>query len=101
MKDGVRQTLHKPAYNVEEFYHREGVFQNIARHWLFERTTLTVIALNALWIWIDTDWNDAIVFTEAAAHFQIVEHFFCVYFAFEWTVRFLAFKEKRASLRDP
>merc|ERR1719512_101484 len=100
MREKVRAALIKPTYAVGDLYHDEGVFSEIARHSVFEKVTLAVIALNALWIWIDTDHNTAAVFTQAEPPFQVVEYSFCVYFALEWTIRFKAFKWKRHCFRD-
>jgi len=100
MKENVRKSLIKPTYNVANYYKAEGVFPDIARHDYFDKFTLVIITLNALWIWVDTDLNKAVVFTQAKAPFQIVEHIFCVYFSFEWTCRFLSFRRKRDGLRD-
>jgi len=49
---------------------------------------------------MDTDKNDAELFTEAAPIFQIMEHAFCIFFAFEWTVRFISFERKLNCFRD-
>lgn len=100
LKENVRRSLIRKPYNVCDFYHKEGVFQEIARNGIFEKATLSVIALNALWISIDTDMNHAAVLTEAQPVFQFVEYFFVLYFSFEWTARFLAFRLKRHCLRD-
>eukprot|EP00929_Paragymnodinium_shiwhaense_P041373 TRINITY_DN21486_c0_g1_i1.p1 TRINITY_DN21486_c0_g1~~TRINITY_DN21486_c0_g1_i1.p1 ORF type:complete len:772 (-),score=187.67 TRINITY_DN21486_c0_g1_i1:362-2677(-) len=100
MKEKLRKNLGVPEYNVADFYTKKGIWQMIARHHIFENTTLSVIALNALWIAIDTDNNDAELLLEAEPIFQFAENTFCTYFLFEWTVRFLSFKRKRDGLRD-
>lgn len=100
VKKMVKGNMQKPAYSVEGFYHSDGLWQLIARHPRFEQLTLGVIMLNAVWIAVDTDRNDAAALLDAEPIFQIAEHFFCVYFSFEWTVRFMAFKVKRDGLRD-
>mmetsp|Transcript_154857 Transcript_154857/g.288746 ORF Transcript_154857/g.288746 Transcript_154857/m.288746 type:complete len:733 (-) Transcript_154857:167-2365(-) len=100
MKEKLRAALHAPEYNVANFYHDTGIFQKIARSTLFDNFTLCVIFLNAIWIWIDTDYNDAEVLLEADIGFFLGENLFCVYFAFEWIVRFMAFKNKRNGLKD-
>merc|ERR1719210_1933512 len=100
MKEKIRNAAEKPKYDVVNFYHQKGIFQKIAKHPVFESVTLYVIALNALWISIDTDLNNATVLLEAHPVFQIVEQLFCMYFSFEWFVRFMSFKHKRSGLRD-
>eukprot|EP00931_Biecheleriopsis_adriatica_P038361 TRINITY_DN21983_c0_g1_i1.p1 TRINITY_DN21983_c0_g1~~TRINITY_DN21983_c0_g1_i1.p1 ORF type:complete len:635 (-),score=154.87 TRINITY_DN21983_c0_g1_i1:18-1922(-) len=100
MKRKVRQALLKPTYNVFDFYWETGCFQAIARSHYFENITLSVIGINALWIAVDTDVNDAETLVEAHIIFQIMENFFCTYFTFEWIVRFGAFRSKINCLRD-
>lgn len=100
MKEKVRANLCKPMHKVTDFYKESGVWQAIAKHYLFENFTLGVIAVNALWISIDTDMNDSELLLNAHPVFQVAENFFCGYFFIEWTVRFMAFKRKRDGLRD-
>mmetsp|Transcript_35355 Transcript_35355/g.77097 ORF Transcript_35355/g.77097 Transcript_35355/m.77097 type:complete len:726 (-) Transcript_35355:80-2257(-) len=100
MKAKVRLALMKPAYDVRDFYWTTGLWQKIARHTIFENTTLGIIAFNALWIAIDTDNNDSSSLLEAAPIFQVAEQLFCFYFSFEWFVRFKAFRVKRNGLKD-
>mmetsp|Transcript_95663 Transcript_95663/g.275643 ORF Transcript_95663/g.275643 Transcript_95663/m.275643 type:complete len:663 (+) Transcript_95663:105-2093(+) len=100
MKERIRNAVLREEYDVAQFYHKEGIWQAIARHGHFEKLTLFVIAMNALWIWVDTDLNSAEVLINAEPVFQIAEHCFCVYFSFEWTVRFKSFRVKRHGLRD-
>eukprot|EP00928_Gymnodinium_smaydae_P017746 TRINITY_DN16786_c0_g3_i1.p1 TRINITY_DN16786_c0_g3~~TRINITY_DN16786_c0_g3_i1.p1 ORF type:complete len:635 (-),score=171.35 TRINITY_DN16786_c0_g3_i1:81-1985(-) len=100
LKEKVRESVLRPAYSVCDLYHESGIFQSIARHQIFENVTLTVIFVNALWISVEMDYNEAEMLNDSPAFFQIVEHLFCAYFAFEWFVRFMAFKIKTSALRD-
>lgn len=100
MKQKIREAALQEEYDVANFYYQQGVWQYIARHSVFEKMTLAVIAFNALWISIDTECNGADVLLEAEEVFQIVEHGFCVYFSFEWYVRFKSFKVKRNGCKD-
>lgn len=100
MKDRVREALAKPEYNVANYYHDKGCCQAIARHQLFEYATLSVIAVNAVWISIDADYNHQDLLLDADPVFQIAENSFCAYFTFEWVVRFLSFRLKRDCLQD-
>jgi len=101
MKAKVRQAMLKPdPYTVFDFYHKTGIWQAIARSPLFENVTLAVISLNALWIAIDTDANDASALLDADPVFQIGEHFFCLYFSLEWFIRYMSFRRKRDGLKD-
>jgi len=100
VKNQIRLHIQKDEYDVCDFYHKTGFCQWLARHPRFEHVTLLVIGLNAAWIWIDTDLNPGAMLILAPPIFQVVEHFFCAYFAYEWTIRYGAFKKKRNCLRD-
>lgn len=100
LKEKLRQNMAKPAYDVRDFYWETGCAQKVARsHW-FEHITLAVIAFNALWIWIDTDYNHAEILLDAHPVFIAMENFFCVYFFMEWLFRWLSFKRKRDTVKD-
>jgi len=101
MKQKVReQMLKAEPYDVTKFYHKSGIWQRMAKAPLFEHITLSVICMNAIWIAVDTDWNDSTSLLEAEPIFQTGEQFFCFYFAFEWFVRFKAFRKKIYCLGD-
>jgi voltage-gated sodium channel len=100
MKQKARDALMKPPFNVYDYYHRQGCSQQVARNPAFENTTFFIIFLNALWIAVDIDNNDATLITEADPLFAIMEYAFCTYFSFEIIVRFLAFRRKKDCLKD-
>lgn len=100
MKQKVRENLTKHKVVVSDYYKEEGLFQFVARATWFEHITLSVIAINALWIAIDTDHNDAEMLLEAHIVFQVAEHLFCAFFTFEWTARFMSFEKKKNCCRD-
>jgi len=110
IKTNVRQTVagKKRAYNVLDLYHEEGIFQRIARSPAFDNITLAVIALNAVFMAVDTDWNkdrplesgDTKDLLSSDMFFFLMENGFCFYFTFELVIRFGAFAEKRNSLQD-
>jgi len=100
MKAKVRMNLFKEQYDVSKYYKKEGIWREIAMSQMFSNITLSVIALNAVWIGVDTDLNTAHVLFEAAVPFQLAEHCFCFFFSFEWFVRFKSFARKRNGLRD-
>lgn len=100
LKQNVRARMSKHTYSVKDHYKTEGICQQIARSNWFENLTLTIIAVNSLWIWIDTDNNDASIITEAKVEFQIAENLFCTFFTFEWLVRLFAFQRKVLALTD-
>lgn len=100
MKERLRNQIFKQEYNVADFYHKTGWCQCVARSNVFENTTLAVVLLNAAWIAVDTELNDAAVLLEAKPEFQVVEQAFCFYFTMELLVRFASFRDKRNCGRD-
>eukprot|EP00928_Gymnodinium_smaydae_P011598 TRINITY_DN14262_c0_g4_i1.p1 TRINITY_DN14262_c0_g4~~TRINITY_DN14262_c0_g4_i1.p1 ORF type:complete len:813 (-),score=191.96 TRINITY_DN14262_c0_g4_i1:85-2490(-) len=99
-KARVGRLITKSQYDVSLLYHETGWFRTLATNSAFENITLMVIAVNALWIAIDTDNNDATVLLEAEPIFIFADNFFCMYFSFEWFVRFMAFRRKRDGFKD-
>eukprot|EP00929_Paragymnodinium_shiwhaense_P120741 TRINITY_DN9276_c1_g1_i1.p1 TRINITY_DN9276_c1_g1~~TRINITY_DN9276_c1_g1_i1.p1 ORF type:complete len:531 (+),score=128.96 TRINITY_DN9276_c1_g1_i1:88-1680(+) len=100
-KQKALEALRKPEpYSVFMYYKTSGVWQFLAKHSLFENFTLFVIAVNALWMAIDTDLNDSDVLLKAHIVFIIAENFFCTYFFLEWVIRFMAFKHKTDCRKD-
>jgi len=59
-----------------------------------------VISLNSVYLGIDADYNSADSLVEADVFFIVSEVLFCVYFVFEWIVRFSAFQHKKDCLKD-
>jgi voltage-gated sodium channel len=103
IKDMVKERLETTeAYSVYNFYKDKEVSyaSRIAQHNIFENTTLAIISLNAVYIAIDTDWNKASSPEKVDWYFQAMEHFFCVYFTWEWIIRFVAFKRKQDCIKD-
>jgi len=101
MKERVRANLRDDApHNSEDHLQKTGLFQAIAKHWMFERSVLTVILLNVIWQAVDTDINQAEILLMAPTLFQVMEHLFTTFFALEWIIRFLALQRKSDGLRD-
>jgi voltage-gated sodium channel len=100
IKEKLKQNMEKKPYDVTDFYCKTGFAQQIARSWHFEVLTLCVICINAFWMAYDTDMNEKDVLIEAEPQFQVMEHFFCAYFSFEWVVRFISFESKSNCRRD-
>jgi len=101
IKEDIRNLLEKPvSRTTSQRYKKTGIWQKLAKHPLFDNITLGVIALNAAWMSIDTDWNKADTLPEADTLFQFMEHAFCTFFSAELFVRFMAFEDKRECLRD-
>jgi hypothetical protein len=58
------------------------------------------VCLNAIYLGIDSDYNDAANIYNANLVFLIISQFFCIYFTFEVVVRLLAFRNKCDSMKD-
>eukprot|EP00931_Biecheleriopsis_adriatica_P072583 TRINITY_DN4698_c0_g2_i1.p1 TRINITY_DN4698_c0_g2~~TRINITY_DN4698_c0_g2_i1.p1 ORF type:complete len:671 (+),score=122.21 TRINITY_DN4698_c0_g2_i1:102-2114(+) len=100
--EDVREHLSAPlhAFEVEELYHRSGMFQKIARSHLFQGAALGAIVLYTGWIGIDTDYNTASTLIEAPGIFIAVENLFCFFFTLEIVIRFCAYANKCAAFQD-
>ena len=72
----------------------------IVQHSCFERVSLLVICLNAVWIAVDIEINHAETLLQAGAGTIVVEALFLVYFAAELFIRFWAQQRKKALLKD-
>merc|ERR1712232_404226 len=68
--------------------------KSITQHTVFHATSSLVVALNAIWIAVDTDQNDVAVLYAAEMHVQVLEHTFCVFFLAELMLRFCSFPRK-------
>lgn len=88
------------AYDVTKFYKENSRVADLARSKSFEHTTLVIISINAVWIGVDTDWNNAADLNSAKLQFRVAENIFCIYFTAEVIIRFLAFARKCNACRD-
>jgi len=100
MREKARLALMRPQYNVFDHYHETGIFQRIARSPYFDSITIALVCLNAIWIAIEIDNNDASMLLDAPLYIIVVEMTFCTYFFFEVVIRFFAFKRKVAAFKD-
>jgi len=100
MKQHVMSLVSKPSQRVEDSYSAGGIWSSLAKHPYFANGTLAVIALNTLWIAIDTDYNKADLLAEADWQFQFMDNFFCAFFSIEMFIRFMAFKTRRNAFTD-
>lgn len=98
--DHKETRLDEDVYDVKNFYKTKGCTQAIARSDRFEKLTLLVISLNALYIGVDADQNTAATMLDAAWPYQVFDNLFCLYFSIELIIRFGAFESKRNCLRD-
>eukprot|EP00931_Biecheleriopsis_adriatica_P007090 TRINITY_DN108405_c0_g1_i1.p1 TRINITY_DN108405_c0_g1~~TRINITY_DN108405_c0_g1_i1.p1 ORF type:complete len:656 (+),score=115.27 TRINITY_DN108405_c0_g1_i1:36-1970(+) len=101
LKHMVRSHLSEtPKYRVEDQYSKVSLCGRIAVHPLFEKLTLGIIAFNAIWMAVDTDYNDEEILLNAHPLFVVCENFFCFSFFLELSVRFLAFERKLRAFQD-
>jgi len=101
IKEKVRKSrATKAKYKVENFYHSDGICQQIATDPRFENVTLCVIMGNAIWIAIDTDWNTSTTLLDAGVGFVVADVLFFAYFSMELLIRFCAFKRKCDCAKD-
>lgn len=98
--DHKETRLDEDVYDVKNFYKTKGCTQAIARSDRFEKLTLMVISLNALYIGVDADQNTAATMLDATWPYQVFDNLFCLYFSIELIIRFGAFESKRNCLRD-
>eukprot|EP00931_Biecheleriopsis_adriatica_P066098 TRINITY_DN40511_c0_g1_i1.p1 TRINITY_DN40511_c0_g1~~TRINITY_DN40511_c0_g1_i1.p1 ORF type:complete len:541 (-),score=137.52 TRINITY_DN40511_c0_g1_i1:82-1704(-) len=94
----MRQSLTLQAYEAERARLTDSFFAKIAMNNSFQNATLVVIVLNAIWIFIDVEWNhsslkDANGRLPLAPASDVVENLFCTYFTAEVLIRFLAFRK--------
>lgn len=99
-KKKILESFNTRPYSVDDLYWTEGFCQMMARSEVFSHLTIAVIALNTLWIGIDTDLDSADILCNAPLLFQVVGNLFCTYFSAELTLRFLAFRNKRDAFKD-
>lgn len=82
----------------------DNCFGRIAKHKLFEGTTITLILLNAVQIGWDADYaarfETADNLYDGPWYFIATENIFAVYFFFEISIRFIAYRRKCDCLRD-
>jgi hypothetical protein len=89
-----------PPYNVEDYFYKTGICQKLARSHVFNNFTIFIVALNAIYLGVDSDYNTAGNIYDADWPFLVISQFFCVYFTFEVVVRFFAFERKKDCFLD-
>jgi hypothetical protein len=93
-------TVQKKHTDAFPKYKQIGTIARIARSGPFEYVTLAIIAVNAIWIGADTQYNDVDKLEDAHIIFQVMENVFCLYFTGEVVIRFVAFHTKTLCLTD-
>lgn len=99
MRKRARANLDQKEYNVADLYNDSAAAKVAMSDW-FGWLTLVLIFVNAIWIGLETDLNDADTLGESDPGWQAGEHLFCIFFTIELLIRFAAFKEKTNCLYD-
>lgn len=100
-KKNIKTTIaNDEKRSLKDMYYTTGRAQAIAKSAVFENLTLGVIAINALWIAIETDNNDKENVWQADWGFALAENLFCAFFTFELLVRFAAIEIKWNAFKD-
>eukprot|EP00929_Paragymnodinium_shiwhaense_P073091 TRINITY_DN37152_c0_g2_i5.p1 TRINITY_DN37152_c0_g2~~TRINITY_DN37152_c0_g2_i5.p1 ORF type:complete len:666 (+),score=190.26 TRINITY_DN37152_c0_g2_i5:171-2168(+) len=100
IKENMLEAVMSQDFDIRVLYKHRGIWQHLARNPDFERVTLALIALNAVWIAVDTDHNESELLLEAHWVFQLAENLFCFFFTFEYLVRAMAFRSIRFGIYD-
>jgi len=87
-------------YAVSQYYSESGCCQALARNETFDHCTLALIMVNALYMGVDSDYNQAASLNKADLVFIICENIFAFYFTMELAVRFGALRHKRNCFKD-
>ena len=72
----------------------------VVRHPYFERMSLAMIYVNAIWIAVDIEFNKADMVMQAESPFLIAEIVFTLYFSGELFVRFMSYEKRARALKD-
>ncbi|CAK8989614.1 Voltage-dependent T-type calcium channel subunit alpha-1G (Voltage-gated calcium channel subunit alpha Cav3.1) [Durusdinium trenchii] len=99
-KEQIRKKAAEEFEMPSEVLKSDGILAKIAKHHVFGSTTMVVIFLNAIWISIDIEFNNAPVLSEADAIFIVVENLFCSYFTAELLIRFGSYKRTCTAMKD-
>eukprot|EP00441_Pelagodinium_beii_P035171 CAMPEP_0197629462 /NCGR_PEP_ID=MMETSP1338-20131121/7298_1 /TAXON_ID=43686 ORGANISM="Pelagodinium beii, Strain RCC1491" /NCGR_SAMPLE_ID=MMETSP1338 /ASSEMBLY_ACC=CAM_ASM_000754 /LENGTH=832 /DNA_ID=CAMNT_0043200501 /DNA_START=18 /DNA_END=2516 /DNA_ORIENTATION=+ len=86
-------------FDVSTLYN-SGVAATIVLSPLFFGGSMIIVLLNAAWLAVDTEYNDASSISSSSPEFQAVEHTFCAIFTMEILIRYAAFKGTRLCLQD-
>lgn len=94
IRDRMESMFLRRDHDPDELFWDTGCCQWIAKHPWFENASMAVIALNVIWIGIDTAHNPSDVLAYADPIFIIFEQLFCFLFTLELLIRFGAYKRK-------
>jgi len=96
----IGDTLQEQELTLASRYYKEtGPCAAAARSETFSNISLTMITLNAFWMWVEMDLNRESL-SRTPWLFFLVESLFCAYFCVELIIRMLAFESKRDFIKD-
>jgi len=99
--DRVRQQAIQEFDNTLVEGSTETFWTRMVQHGMFERISLLMIYLNAMWLAVDIEFNDADVVWQAEPLFIAVEVVFVFYFVGEAVVRYMSYATSWKAIRDP
>jgi hypothetical protein len=88
------------AVDRRALFNANSICYRICETQLFHVSSLMMICINAIYIGVEADANDAKILSDAPIGFQVMEHVFCVFFVFELAVRYGAFVRTSACMKD-
>lgn len=88
------------ATELSKRYKEDSLIADFALSSVFEYTTLLVISINAIWMGVESDLNNAGSISDTDTVWIVGENLFCVYFLLEVLIRYAAFKNNRLCLQD-
>eukprot|EP00929_Paragymnodinium_shiwhaense_P114728 TRINITY_DN8321_c0_g2_i1.p1 TRINITY_DN8321_c0_g2~~TRINITY_DN8321_c0_g2_i1.p1 ORF type:complete len:838 (-),score=157.75 TRINITY_DN8321_c0_g2_i1:104-2548(-) len=94
LRQQIKEALERRQYDVRDFYWETGIAQAIGRSAVFENFTMMAVMAATIWIGFTAEMD------ENSSTVVVVENTFALYFLFEWTVRFLSFKDKKNCMLD-
>ena len=74
MRNHISRSLSVEGRALEDQYKDTDLCQMCARHPVFQRLSMVLLALNALWIALNVEFNKAAVLSNAPLVFQVVEN---------------------------
>mmetsp|Transcript_3248 Transcript_3248/g.7679 ORF Transcript_3248/g.7679 Transcript_3248/m.7679 type:complete len:596 (+) Transcript_3248:69-1856(+) len=79
----------------------ETCWRNMVKHSFFEKISLTMIYVNALWLAIDIEFNTSDVVLQAEPIFILMELVFLIYFSAEALIRYMSYATTWKAFKDP
>ncbi|CAK0882002.1 unnamed protein product [Prorocentrum cordatum] len=85
---------------VHPYSNMENGWARVATTQWFFFMSMSMVVLNAAWMWVDTDNSRCNSFVQAEVEVQVVEVAFSLYFSAELLIRWKAYDHRSEALRD-